>query len=89
MMPLRRLERIEMEKELPMSGYYIGFDKTGVYEIDKILSAIACAAKASHHTEGWCDMSGEHAPHKGETPCDWIQCAANEAAKAWNEKGFK
>ena len=71
-----------MNTELNMEAYYYGFNKTGVPEIDKILSAIACAGKAFHHTSDWMDESS-YPPHIGDTPIDWIQNAANEAANAW------
>lgn len=71
-----------MTDELRMDAYYYGFDKTGVPEIDKILSAVACAGKAYHHTECWTEES-EWPPHAGKTPAEWIQSAANEAAEAW------
>ena len=69
------------ETPLRMSAYYYGFDPTGVREIDLILSAIACAGKAYHHTECWNDEC-EWAPHTGKSPVEWIQNAANSAATA-------
>ena len=65
-----------------MQGYYIGFDKTGVVEIDRILSALAWAGKAYHHTEGWNDeLDWDYGPiPKGTTCSDLIQRAANDAA---------
>jgi len=70
-------------KDLRMDAYYYGFEKTGVPEIDKILSAVACAGKAFHHTEDW-DENIEflYGPHKGRTVVEWIQNAANEAAES-------
>lgn len=38
-----------------MDAYYFGFDRTGVDEIDAVLSAVAIAGKGSHHTESWAD----------------------------------
>lgn len=67
-----------------MDAYYYGFDPTGVPEIDRILSAVACAGKAYHHTEDWDEeisspeRYGEHI--QGNTPSKWIQNAANDAA---------
>lgn len=75
-----------MSNDLRMWAYYYGFEETGVPEIDKILSAVACAGKAHHHTDGWGDESSEYPPHSGRTPVDWIQNAANEAAEAWNTR---
>lgn len=60
-----RLERIRerLAAQLPdgarMDAYYYGFDKTDFAPVDAILSAVAIAGKASHHTESWGDAS-EH-----------------------------
>lgn len=68
--------------DMQMDAYYYEFTPTGVFEIDKILSAIACAGKAFHHTQDWNDKcSYIPEPHSGKTPIDWIQNAANEAAE--------
>ena len=68
---------------LRMDGYYIGFDQTGVFEIDLILSAIACAGKAFHHTADWGDELPPYDDRfRGACPLDWIQNAANDAAQA-------
>ncbi|QKS60879.1 helix-turn-helix domain-containing protein [Cupriavidus gilardii] len=69
------------EAPLRMDAYYYGFDPTGVREIDLVLSAIACAGKAYHHTECWNDQC-EWPPHTGKSPVEWIQNAANAAATA-------
>jgi len=66
--------------DIRMDAYYYSFQKTGIPEIDKILSAVACAGKAFHHTQDWCDECSEWEPHTGKCPVDWIQNAANEAA---------
>jgi hypothetical protein len=71
----------EQKKEQPlrMNAYYYAFNPTGVPEIDLILSAVACAGKAYHHTSDWsnyCDWP----PHSGDSPVEWIQNAANAAA---------
>lgn len=71
---------------LRMDAYYYGFDKTGVPEIDRILSAVACAGKAFHHTNEWGDDASPYYGHVGTCPIDWIQNAANDAAKAWNAR---
>lgn len=67
-----------------MQAYYYGFVPTGVGVIDKILSAVACAGKARHHTREWADedddMDDVYEYHTGKTCEDWIQNAANEAA---------
>jgi hypothetical protein len=69
--------------ELRMNAYYYRFDKTGVPAIDKILSAVACAGKAFHHTESWCDEAYTPFGHTGTRPIDWIINAADEAALEW------
>ncbi len=71
-----------------MDAYYYSFDKTGVPEIDRILSAVACAGKAYHHTECWNDDSTPYPGHEGETPAEWIQNAANDAAKILGENSI-
>lgn len=65
-----------------MDAYYYGFEPTGVASIDRILSAVACAGKAYHHTEDWTADAGERDHLRGTTPVEWIQNAANDAAKA-------
>lgn len=69
-----------MTCDLRMNAYYYSFASTGVEAIDKILSAVACAGKAFHHTEDWNEPS-EWDPHKGNCPVEWIQTAANDAAE--------
>lgn len=59
-----------------MDAYYYGFERTGVLIIDRILSAVATAGKAYHHTENWNDAWGDDGPTQQEL----IQRAANEAA---------
>jgi hypothetical protein len=64
-----------------MDAYYYGFEPTGVDCIDKILSAVACAGKAFHHTQDWSEhIKVPYEDHSGDTPIDWIQNAANEAS---------
>ena len=72
------------EAELRMDAYYYGFTFTGVREIDMILSAVACAGKAYHHTDNWSEETPAYEYHEGATPVDWIQNAADKAAAAWN-----
>ena len=75
-----------MADKLRMNAYYFGFGETGVPEIDKILSAVACAGKAYHHTESWTDdCDGTERGHTGNCPVDWIWNAAKEAADKWRE----
>lgn len=72
-------------EELRMSAYYFGFQRTGDPKIDRILSAVACAGKAYHHTEQWEEEAGERTGHTGTTPVEWIQNAANDAAQVQQE----
>lgn len=70
------------ENLLRMDAYYYGFDATGVESVDIILSAIAHAGKAFHHTEDWNNECGERGDEriKGKSAVDWIQNAAEDAA---------
>jgi hypothetical protein len=72
--------------KLRMSAYYYDFAETGIPEIDKILSAVACAGKAYHGTENWNDDCEPYPGHTGATPIDWIWNAAQEAAAAWRAR---
>ena len=64
-----------------MCAYYYSFNETGEEEIDILLSAIACAGKAYHHTEEWQDGCQPYEIcHRGETPIERIQNAACDAA---------
>ena len=69
-----------------MNAYYYGFEKTGNEDIDKILSAVACAGKAFHHTESWNDDCQPYTGCEGKGPAEWIQNAANNAAKTNRSK---
>lgn len=64
--------------DLRMDAYYYGFTPTGVREIDEILSAVASAGKAYHHTEDWNEPNRD-----GVTEVQRIQNAANKAAERW------
>lgn len=76
--------------DLRMNAYYYSFTPTGVEAIDRILSAVACAGKAYHHTDSWSD---ETVPYedvfRGACPVDWIQNAANDAAAAFNKSNHE
>lgn len=73
----RPVELLIMPDDLRMDAYYYGFYKTGVREIDEILSAVAMAGKGYHHTESWTDdLYGEDYSY-----VDMIQELANRAAK--------
>lgn len=65
-----------------IDAYYYGFEKTGVAEIDNILYAVARAGKSFHHTEDWQDEATAPEGLRGNTPEEWIQNAANDAAQA-------
>jgi hypothetical protein len=69
-----------------MDAYYYSFEPTGVTEIDRILSAVACAGKTYHHTEAWQDDCYAPEGHTGSNPIQWIQNAANDAAKRYAEE---
>jgi len=56
-----------------MDAYYYSFTPTGVEAIDRILSAVACAGKAYHHTEDWGEETTPWEFLKGECPIDWIR----------------
>jgi hypothetical protein len=64
-------------------GYYIHFEPTGVPEIDRLLSAVGLAGKMYHHTSDWNEDDADYGSvRKGESPVDFIQRAANDAARA-------
>lgn len=64
------------DEKLRMCAYYYGFDETGCREVDLVLSAVACAGKAYHHTDKWSDPNDDGEPSEVER----IQAAANAAA---------
>jgi len=69
-----------------MDAYYYSFDSTGVQTIDRILSAVACAGKAYHHTESWNNDTHTYEDwQRGESPVEWIQNSAADAAIAYLE----
>ena len=82
------LERLVMPEKLRMNAYYYSFEKTGVVEIDRILSAVAMAGKAGHGTDQWEDLTyTEELTYGGKiSPIELIQEMANRAAKALSEK---
>jgi hypothetical protein len=65
-----------------LNAYYFGFDSTGNEDIDRILSAVACAGKAYHLTKDWTNPTTEpyEPSHRGGTCAEWIQNAAVDAA---------
>lgn len=68
--------------DIRMDAYYYGFDKTNVDCIDELLSSVAYAGKAFHHTEEWMEEASAYGEHTiGKTPIDWIQNSAIKAAK--------
>jgi hypothetical protein len=82
------LQRLVMPDQLRMNAYYYSFEKTGIVEIDRILSAVAMAGKAYHGTDQWEDETyTEQLSYGGKiTPVELIQEMANRAAKALSEK---
>ena len=62
-------------EDIRMNAYYFGFEGTGERAIDLILSAVAEAGKAYHHTEYWSD------DEDGPSYADRIQQAADAAAE--------
>ncbi len=74
-----------MTKEMRMDAYYYGFKRTGEDCVDLILSAVACAGKAFHHTNQWseddAEPNGYNERLRGSTMTDGIQNAAADAAK--------
>jgi hypothetical protein len=70
------------EPAFRMNAYYYGFAPTGLEVIDKILSAVACAGKAYHHTDQWNEDCAPYEHLRGDTPADWINNAAQDAAAA-------
>lgn len=50
----------ETGKPLRMNAYYYSFNETGSLEIDGILSAVAVAGKAFHHTQNWSDEDSNY-----------------------------
>ena len=68
-----------------MDAYYYSFDRTGVPQVDAILSALAYAGKGLHSTEDWGDgeYNAGYGPFTaGQSYVEVIQAAANEAADA-------
>ena len=73
--------------DMRMDAYYYSFEPTGNSAIDTILSAVACAGKAYHHTDCWQDETRPYEDaHTGDCPVDWIQNAANKAAADMEKK---
>ena len=69
------------ETEMNLRSYYYGFSKSGHRAIDRVLSAVACAGKSFHHTEDWHEVATPREYHEGCAPIDWIQNAADDAAR--------
>lgn len=71
------------ERPMRMHAYYYAFAATGERAVDVVLSAVACAGKAYHHTDNWSDDCEPYEEvHRGGSCVDWIQNAANDAASA-------
>lgn len=58
-----------------MNAYYYYFERTGVKEVDFILTAVAQAGKEYHSTEDW-----NNTDNSGFSPVGKIQAAADQAA---------
>lgn len=63
-----------------LNAYYYSFGGTGEECVDRVLSAVACAGKAYHHTEHWADECSAWDGLRGDSPVDWIANAAEDAA---------
>jgi hypothetical protein len=65
-----------------MDAYYYSFDPTGERLVDEVLSAVAWAGKAYHHTGDWNkECGGYYGPYnRGDTPVGYIQPKAAECA---------
>lgn len=70
-----------------MNAYHYGFDETGVEAIDRILWAVACAGDAYQHTQYWNEKTSALDGLRGESPVEWIQNAANDAAAQFKKSG--
>lgn len=71
-----------------MEAYNFRFRETGVPEIDKILSAVALAARCYHNSTDWV-TTDEVDGHTGNNPVEWIQNAAYDAAKALRTENMR
>ncbi|QDM55721.1 hypothetical protein SEA_YEET_136 [Mycobacterium phage Yeet] len=72
---LRELAK-PLDPDARMQAHYYGFEPTGLAVIDRILSAVASAGAAAHHTVDWNDPWSDEV-----TPEDQIQLVANESAE--------
>lgn len=71
-----------MAEELNFSSYYVNLTPTGAYPIDLVLSAVARAGKAYHHTSDWLEPDAyPEAPFEGDTWRDRIDNAGKRAAE--------
>ena len=66
--------------EWRMDAYYFGFFGTGILAVDRILSAVACAGKAYHHTDSWMNDCEPYPHLRGGSPVEWIRNAAHDLA---------
>lgn len=74
------------DEPMRMDAYYYGFYPTGCQKVDIILSAVACAGKAYHHTQDWGEQTTPPPHLTGESPVDWIQNAARTTMHFPNAK---
>ncbi len=63
-------------------AYHYFFTSTGVPAVDNILKAVALAGKRYHDTNQWGDDDAE----EGRSLADWIQEAADAAAKEFKKE---
>lgn len=70
--------RAELDPDARMDAYYFGFKRTGIGAIDAVLSELAIAGKAYHHTDEWGEARTwtEGPSHESR-----IQAAADQAAE--------
>lgn len=69
---------------MKLQAYYYGFEPTGNLQIDNILKAVALAGKAFHNTADWNEKASyisEACQLQGDSPVEWIQRAAEQAAR--------
>lgn len=74
---LKQVDDAVLDPDARMDAYYYSFRHTGLAVIDRILSAVATAGKAYHHTEEWGEAGtwNDKPTHESR-----IQSAADESA---------
>lgn len=70
-----------LRDDLRMDAYYYAFSETGQILVDRMLSSVALAGKAYHHTEFWSDDAEPwRSWQRGSSHVEFIQNAANDVA---------